>query len=99
MELASEAMSPRRSIVLLQWWSITLSCGLVTAICNAAEREQQTAVISSVPFLTNIFQLQEFARTDTNRVCSFQLTGIVCAVDQSHSLLALRGIGPQKTAN
>jgi signal transduction histidine kinase len=88
VELATEAMSRRRSIVLLQWWSITISCGLVTTICNAAEREQITS-ISGVPLLTNIFQLQEFARSDPNRVCSFRLTGIVCAVDQSHSLLAL----------
>jgi len=44
----------------------------------------------SFPVLTNISQLQNFARVDSNRVCSFRLTGVVCAVDQEHGRLILK---------
>jgi signal transduction histidine kinase len=47
-------------------------------------------VPQSFPLLTNISRLQTFARADSNRVCSFRLTGIVYAVDAQHGRLVLK---------
>jgi signal transduction histidine kinase len=58
--------------------------------CPAADVKEQSPVIESFPLLTNISQLQNFARGASNRVCSFRLTGVVCAVDQENGRLVLK---------
>jgi signal transduction histidine kinase len=63
---------------------------MLGATCPAADVEQHSTATESFPVLTNISQLQNFARVDSNRVCSFRLTGTICAVDSEHGRLVLK---------
>jgi hypothetical protein len=60
------------------------------AACSAADAQGHSLETGSFPLLTNICQLQYFARNDSNRVCSFRLTGVLCAVDSEHERLVLK---------
>jgi signal transduction histidine kinase len=79
---------------MLPWWlGITIICNLISARAFiAAEVERTAAANSSLPLLTNLLQLQDFAHADASRICSFQLTGIVCAVDRTRSTLAFQDL-------
>src|SRR5215813_12162348 len=75
----------------LPWWGITITCLFTSARAfSAAELEPQAAPNPTIPLLTNLLQLQDFAHADASRICSFRLNGTVCAVDRSHSTLAFQ---------
>jgi signal transduction histidine kinase len=79
-----------RSCTLPCWWNITIICLLISARTFIAAEVEQTAPNPTTPLLTNVLQLQDFAHADASRICSFRLTGTVCAVDRSHSTLAFQ---------
>jgi hypothetical protein len=78
--------------------SISIALFRALAICYltqgvaraAADAQGQPLATESFPLLTNISQLQNFARIDSNRVCSFWLTGMVCAIDSERGRLVLK---------